>query len=219
MKLAETDIGRAVVIWLQTQHYDVYQEVRPSSWGHRADIVATIGQRVWIVECKTSLSLAVLGQAYGWRDYANWISVAVPWSRRRGRGHFSMEVARRFGIGVIEVNYVGRLRECYETVSPRLCRKPLRYLRDALCDAHKTYADAGSQAGYFTSFKQTARALREIVEKCPGQTLSECIGQERFHYASASSARSALGKWLRDGLIDGVEVRRDGRHLRLFPME
>ena len=78
----ETILAELVVNWLESQKWDVYQEVQIETYGKIADIVAVLGNLVWIIECKKSLSLSVMEQAYRWRRYANFTSVAV--QRRKG---------------------------------------------------------------------------------------------------------------------------------------
>jgi Holliday junction resolvase len=50
--IKEIDIGKALVEWLNVQHWDVYQEVK--IYSHIADVVAVRNGIVWIIECKTS---------------------------------------------------------------------------------------------------------------------------------------------------------------------
>lgn len=59
--VTEQQVAEIVVAWLESLGADVYQEVECGTGV--ADIVARIGAELWIVEVKTSLSLALLCQA------------------------------------------------------------------------------------------------------------------------------------------------------------
>jgi Holliday junction resolvase len=74
-----------VIDWFTERGWDVYQEVQIQSGYPVADIVAVMGLRVWVVECKTTLTLDLMAQAFHWQRYAHWVSVAVPETKRRGR--------------------------------------------------------------------------------------------------------------------------------------
>jgi hypothetical protein len=100
----EADLARPLVEQLRELGWRVYQEVEWYTNGPRADIVATQGRLYWAIECKKSLSLDVLAQAFGWIGKAHVVSVAVPASRRHSSGNdFALEAARAFGIGVLHV--------------------------------------------------------------------------------------------------------------------
>lgn len=80
-RIAETEIGRAVVKYFDNMLHDVYQEVRLLGIdGKRADIVAVDpDRRVVIVECKVSLTFDVIAAALHWQLYhmAHRVYIAV----------------------------------------------------------------------------------------------------------------------------------------------
>jgi len=47
--------------------------------------------------------------------------------------------------------------------------------------------------------------------------MKQAVDAISHHYASDSTARSSLATWIREGVIDEVEIRREGRALRLYP--
>lgn len=78
-RLAETQIGKAVVQWLEEEGWDVYQEVPVD--GHTPDVVGVRGSAVVLVECKTSFGLDVMAQARRWvrpEPKAHLVYIAVP---------------------------------------------------------------------------------------------------------------------------------------------
>lgn len=215
---AEVELAGHVIAWLQDQNWTVYQEVEFR--GSVADIVATQGQLITVVEAKRSYGFAVLEQAVHWLRFANYVWVSV-WDlrRRRGRRHrgadFGRMVAEKFGIGVLNVEPDGVTREA---VSPEFRRKLARspILRDALREEHRTAAQAGTnRGGRYTPFRATCDALKSVVLESPGIQLKDAIGQIEHHYMSPKSARSSLVHWIQKGKVRGVRLERDGRRLLL----
>lgn len=214
----ETEIAARVISWLESQHWEVYQEVAYN--GRVADIVATSGYLTWVIECKKSLSLALLDQALMWKRFgsANYISVAVPYKVRRG-SHAAEWFLRQNGIGLITV------REhdgTYQEIPASLYRKAFSSLRKSLNDRQKTYAPAGNADGrYWTPFQETCRVLKRFVDENPGACLKDAINGIRHHYSSDSTARACISQYLqsRENIVKGVEARREGRYLKLYPVE
>ncbi|KKN47175.1 hypothetical protein LCGC14_0665710 [marine sediment metagenome] len=203
--MSEQELAKHVVAWLEEQHWDVYQEVQIFRGGKVADIIAVRGSLLWVIECKKSLSLAVMEQASYWRTHYR--SVAVPRQKNE---------MRRVGIGVAKNYYqIGVLTvgEGYfdfgvdEIVSAPLKREFHRFAKDiqkCLLPEHKTYAMAGSNdGGHYTPYKRTMDAVKSFIEKNPGCTLKEIIDSiGKGHYANSQSARGtirvALSNWESD---------------------
>lgn len=220
--MKKEDLAAAVVAHLRDLHWDVHQEVG-GPYGARADIVAVQGSLLYVVETKTTLGLAVIGQALHWLARAHYVSVAVPWNRRVGpERHCAERILREWGIGLMTVTlseYEGsRVRE---EVSPRLWRRiPLdgtARLRAMLNDGTRTYAKAGNADGKFWSpFKETVRQVQQTVHQAPGITTRELVGSIRHHYSTDRTARSTLLRWLWLGKIPGVRGEGE-RPVRWFP--
>ena len=218
--MRETELAAAVVRSFQEYSYEVYQEVLV---GERvADVVAVLGSVVSVVECKTSLSLSVLGQAERWLPYANNRYVAVPKQKRDKRGRERRSVGRdyaakclsRDGTGLLEVSASGRV---LTKVPPGFNRRTPRReeLLDCLNPAQKILVAAGGNSGgYWTPFKDTVRRVRRYVEEHPGCALKDLLEAVQTHYASPHSARSCLARYVQLGVIEGVTFRREGRYLR-----
>jgi hypothetical protein len=217
METAETEIATRVVEWLGSQHWDVYQEVAHN--GKVADIVATSGYLTWIIECKKSLSLALLEQAMIWKQYgaSHYISVATTWKPRLVRGEQAAKwFLRQQGIGLIYV----RPCEIHQNIPASIHRRAFTSLRKSLNDRQKTYALAGNADGrYWTPFQETCRALKRFVDKNPGVCLKDAINGIRHHYNSDGTARACISQYLQSGksIVKGVECRREGRCLNLYP--
>lgn len=207
--MKETELAEKVVSWLAESRWDVYQEVLINK--SIADIVAVQGRLTWIIECKTSMSLVLIGQAIDRKRYANLVSVAVP-VKLRDRSHVAANtILGQNGIGAIYVGY----DDVHQSARPALMRKKLPI---KLNDDQKTYALAGaSGGGYWTPFKSTCRNIQENVRRNPGIILKEIIESTRHHYQTDSTARACISRWAIDGIIPGIECKRDGKFLRFYP--
>lgn len=208
---SERDLAKQVIAWLADQQWEVFQEVQVLRGSNVADIVARRDGILWVIECKLSFGFAVIDQAFEWRDFAHYTSVATP----SARGRSAFVLLRHLGIGQLSVG----LAEVHEEIAPRLNRNSLtKHLADALREEHKTWAEAGNATGdHYSPFKSTCRDVLRAVEKQPGITMKELIDKTPTHYHSTATARSALAKWIQLGKVAGVESRREGRHLKLYP--
>lgn len=192
--------------------------------GGRADIVAVCGRLVAVVELKRAFSLDVVGQARAWLPWAHMVWVAVPFRSRIGSVGTTrallLEVCDWKGIGVLEVEepYANR-NPIRDVAAPALQRRAsVDHLRGALRPEHKTAARAGTaNGGHWTPFKETCARLRETVKNQPGILLNDAIASTTHHYANARSARAHLADLIERGVVDGLELRRDGRRVTLHP--
>jgi len=211
----ETDLARNVVRWLQDCRWDVYQEVQPGAGWPIADIVAVNGSLIWVIESKLSVSLDVIDQAMKWSSWAHYVSIAAPMGRAR-RSEACYRFLGSMAIGLIQVNEHGTVEE---TLCPCIKRSARTdYLKKCLRPEHQTYAEAGNANGKrWTPFRQTSDNALRIVQQKPGITLKELVDAIETHYRRKTTARACLSKWIRRGVIKGIEMRREGRKLRIYP--
>lgn len=206
----ESDLAKAVILWLEDYQWEVYQEVQV--FGYTADIVAVQNKLVWVIETKLTSTLKVIEQANNWKGLAHYVSVAVP--RKRDQLMFG-KVLSLFKIGKIECD-----REVIERIRPVFNRKALsknitRYLTPEL----KNYAEAGNSEGKrLTPFKKTCMEIVREVEKSPGITIKELIEKVKTRYATPATARVCITKWIGTKHID-VRFEQEGRRLKLYPKE
>lgn len=211
--MKETELAKHIIDWLEG--WTIYQEVQIHSFGRTADIVAVKKPIIWIIECKTSLSLSLLEQAYKWKNYANYISVATVSAKNSKGRNAAMIFLKQNGIGLITLHKNGHI---YENISPLLNRKILSLMKNTLNDNHKTFAPAGNAIGKrWTPYQQTVINIRKIVKRKPGISLKELMNEIKHHYSTRSSAISSISKYLRMGIIEGIVLKKDGKHLKLFP--
>jgi hypothetical protein len=68
---------------------------------------------------------------------------------------------------------------------------------------------AGAQAGFWTPYQGTCRALRELLEGHPeGMPVKDAIAalKDQHHYRSDATARASMMKWARHGRVPGVRL-------------
>lgn len=212
---SEAEIAALVVRWLRAFHWEVFQEV---SMPHGiADIVARQNGRIWIVEVKKTLSLSLLAQADDRKPYAHWVSVAVPSSRSSRARNFAKALLMERGIGLFVISSQGQVDHHKHWCRERLNRKAM-INSIKLYEEQKHWAPAGNADGArFSPFQGTCKQVLAIVTRSPGLTLKALVNEVDHHYASDASARSSLSHWIQRGIIDGVEARREGRYLRIYP--
>ncbi len=214
--MTEQELARSVVDWLVAQHYDVYQEVQVDELGPIADIVVDVNGWGWVIECKTTFGLHVLGQAHRWQRLGvTRVSVATPTKgSSRAPAEMGAHVCSRFGIGRLSV--VGS--EVVEKHEPRFTRPPRwRRERDILraChEGHRRCASAGSaQGGHWTPYRETMDGVRNFLEGRDWTPVREIVGEVKHHYNTGSTARSCLATNLRtiEAEKGWVEYRLNGR--------
>jgi hypothetical protein len=219
-KIPEVDLGKALIAYLESSGWDVYQEVTFKNY--IADIVVVNGPVVGVIEMKTSLSMTLLGQARRWLPYANLVWVAVPKTADYAYDGANW-VCKSTGLGLFGVRRPSA-RNGYEAgvkedVMPNFHRKVFtKELRAVLRPEHKTYAAAGSASGkVWTPFRATSQDLRNLVQAEPGIALKDALKRVRHHYSKDSTARACMTKNIEKGFVEGVELRREGRAIKLFP--
>jgi hypothetical protein len=219
MKQSEQAVAEVVVAWLEALGADVYQEVTVS--GGVADIVARLNAEIWIVEVKTSLSLALVVQAYERRRLCHRVYVAAPYTRnQRDVG----TLCEAIGVGLLSVTtgdfeaehgyYQPKVEQV--VASRRWNRRPVE-LASKLHPEHKTHAKAGAvgAGGRWTPFRNTCEQLARAVRRDPGIRLKDAIATITHHYASNAGARSSLAKWIVGGKVEGVRFDNGA----LYPAE
>lgn len=219
---SEVELARPVVEWLEHQDWEVYQEV--SFDGDRADIVAVSSkEEAWIIECKRSLTLELIAQAWRWRSYARWSSVVVPdgpqyWNDARKLGQ---EILVLKGIGYIPVGECGVVEEHVKPAKDNLSADSFDLLK--MCTSeHKTVCPAGSKGGgYVTPFKQTLKRLEAFVVEHPGVELKMAAKLVEHHYGGRDPAftfRVNIEKLIKKGVIKTLRAEEKAGLLCLFPI-
>jgi hypothetical protein len=224
-KIRETEVASCVVAGLRADGWDVYQEVRMGYANAVHDIVAVRPGIFWIIECKTTLSLDVIGQAASaW--YATLRSVAVPERARRPyeRPPFAYRVCEKFGVGVIRVCPGAKWDlPVNVVVAPKYQRigEVGKHQWDGLlCDEQRDWCVAGTHGGgYWTPWKDTMRSVVKHVVAHPGCTIKEIVGEHGpAHYASNGGFANGIRFAIKNNLLKGVRLDADGPAWRLYPV-
>ena len=207
----EVELAKPIIFYLEEHGWDVFQEV--IIHGRIADIVATFGKLTWVIECKTSLSLKLLEQIYGWRGYANYISIAIPSKSNFGHG-FVETMLKNNNIGAFTVS---KYSEVHKQIEPKLNRKVINIAK-YLKPEQKFWAEAGSTHGYYTTFQNTKRNIEYEIKKYPnGILFNDFLKRIEYHYRTESTARSCLRKWIDSGVIKGIKIVNQGNRLFVYP--
>lgn len=203
----EAELVQRAAEWLHRDGWETYFEVAP--WGSgaaRADIVATRGPLLAVVECKLSLSTALLEQCETWQRQANVVWAAVPHGNRR---QFTVKIAGILGIGIVQLSSSTWTRE--QLVAPALNRRIHDKLRSSLTEAHKQTVP-GAAGGYVTPFQETCTRLLLKVKEAGGRLpVKAAMTSLQHHYSSAACARSSLIGRTEAGLVPGLRLAREGR--------
>lgn len=226
-EVTEQQVGEVVVAWLEALGCDVYQEVECA--GGVADIVAKRSAELWIVEVKTSFSIALLYQAMEKRQTAHRIFIAAPYTRHM---QDVIAICSELGIGVLQVSAgdAGWESSVYDYGAPRVVERvfgrrwntrPVR-LAQQLRPEHKTHAKAGAigAGGRWTPFRDTCEQLARVVAAEPGITLKAAVDGIKHHYRTPARARGSLATWIKEGKVPGVALKLSPAGIpMLFPSE
>jgi len=219
---SEAALAAEVGRWLDGYGWELYQEVQVDRRGAVADLVAVRRGVIWVIEAKRSLSLKLLSQTMAWRGRAHYVSLASTAASSRPPRHDSIaELCRLAGIGWIEVAPArgGKSVMVAERVKAGICRQAgVEAVRAALDEPQKHFAPAGNaNSKRWTPFQKTAEQLRVMAAAEPGLLLSDAVDRCEHHYKSNQAARGTLAKWIRDGIVSGVHLRKEDGRLRLYP--
>ena len=211
--MKETDLAKPVISYLESMGWDVYQEVLIH--GRIADIVAVCGKLTWILECKTSLSLKLLEQAYAWRGHSNFISIVIPIKSHIYYNSFINKLLISEGIGILCVNF----SEVIENIRPKFHRKTID-IKKYIKPEHKYWAEAGSQKGYYTPFQNTKRNIEYNIKKYPnGILFKDFLKSIEHHYNTESTARNCLIQWINSNIIKGAKIINQNNKLYIYPID
>ena len=208
----EAELAQILVNEVEQQGYETYKEVCASGSNIRCDcfvvkrengkIVETIA-----VETKTSFTLKVINQAYLWMPHAHKVYVGIPPAKRSDRSsrYFALEVCKKFGIGVYEIWENGIVKQLVAPATNHCPDLPVLY------EQQKDYSAGNDTSSYYTAFKHTIGQFNAVMEsKGFSALLNEVIAEIDHHYASPTSARSTVQKYIKTGVIPGYRIEKVG---------
>lgn len=223
--MKETELFKPIKEYLLEAGYtDVYSEVQAGR--NRADVVATSGSAVCVVELKTSLTMELIEQAILWREKAHYIFIAIP-KRKKPIPSFVKRVLRDNKIGILEVgNSFLYSNQVFATQKARFNRPYFEKFswNNILREEHKTWAEGGTAGGgYFTPYKLTIENVKHFLYLHRGwHTVDAILEHCETHYSNPKpSLAQALiafeSEWCEMQIIkrkrhykikDGVTLRR-----------
>jgi hypothetical protein len=213
--MAEVEVAGPVVDWLKANGWEVWQEV--PACGATADLVAKRGGVMMVVETKTTMSLALLGQARRWIGNCHQVCVAVPRRKRDSAAEGAEWICNLTGIGLLYVGKYG-VREAvipktFEAVSDFRINKELRP------EQQDGSIPAGTSTGKaWTPWRVTVTAISKLVNERPGMLMSEVLKEVKTHYRNVPSARRSLTIQALRGMLPGISGVAEGRDVRLWPV-
>lgn len=207
---SETEIAEKMIEHLTQNEWDVYQEVCLGRSNRAVDILAIRGRVSMAVEAKTSLSLAVIEQAYEWRHYANHCCIVTP----KSPGAFQRRVLEWCGVGAYWVHAGGEISGPHPR--PVLSRRTLPDLIASIKPEHKHWCAAGSQHGRYTAFGDTKRKLIDYVARHNGCLIKDAVESIKHHYSCDKTAIGTLVSWAGTKVMPEICVRKEGGKNRFF---
>lgn len=220
---SEEEFAEIIVKWLKKNGWEVYQEVQLNRYGGSiADIVAKKNDKYWIIECKLNFGFGVMSQADEWKNFANYVSVAIPYTRKT---LFRIKLCKLLNIGVLTVTYNQWLRDQsideYWQVDEdlKVTEQELKYksLINQLTERHKTFAKAGNNYGKrITPFQLTKEKLINYVKENNGVLLKEAIKSINHHYAHNNSAKICLADLINRDVIKELYLDKKKEGNRVY---
>lgn len=192
--------------------YRLHEEVGIS--GVSCDIIYENGTDLYTIEAKKQLNVEVIAQAIRWQRVATASFIAVPvvngyWNSAK------KVVIETLGIGVIfvftdscDVTRADFWNKCnpldvkpWENAPFYKFTPDWEYWKNVFDRIDKN-VDAGSRNGdRSTTFSRTVAALKQEAEKHPKYTLDQLLLNVPTHYHSMSSAKNALKRYAKHGII------------------
>lgn len=217
----ESTLAESVCAWLSGEGWTVYKEVKPLKLNEIADIVAIKDDKIWIIECKVNYGSKVLEQAYKWKKYADFVSIATQrtynknivldfFLKEKGIGRFWVAPSAS---DFVKYGYV------YLDKSPILNDSiDRKIIIESLRDEQKK-SIAGSVAGsVITPYKITIDQIRKLLSEKGPMSISDIVDGINHHYANRSSAINTLSKRLIDLEVDFEIIWSEGAR-KLFQLK
>lgn len=176
----ESKIYRPIRDWLIEQSYDIY----PEAWGH--DIVALKGERIVVVEMKTSFTRGLCCQMMR-AHFADQVYAAVPSCPRIA----SIEKCRKMAVGLLIVNGSVRVKVEPPIDNPHQWKpnhdRRVKLLRAWIPDTERI-GGLPNLAGDGDA-QRVARAVSAYRETHPGASWRDLFRDVPNHYANHNSMR------------------------------
>lgn len=218
MTFKENDLAKLIIDKFEEDGYEVYKEVVNTGKGkNRADIILVKDGEYTVIETKLSFGLTVIEQSFKWKPFSHYSYICVPRSTRRNARLFGYNLCRDYGIGVIDIGKKGDIRIIHESSYTSEPELPQLYEEQKDQEA----GSKPSKDSYITPFKITCRRLVEHIQTNGEMPLLTAIKQIEHHYKSDASAKNALTKLIKIGVLPELVIYKEGRttYVRLYKLE
>ncbi len=204
---------------MENNGWDVYPEVTVYAYGKRVDILGIRDNNTIAVEMKTTLSFDLVAQAVYWKNFCNYVYIAIPeWSKNRYGGykpksdgrHYAEELLMKENIGMLEISRTNLTAGESIPSKRKEVIYPVKDWERVITEYHKDAIPGGSRAGgHITVYRVTILKIKEFLKTRPnGATIKEILENVETHYSKQSekySLQSALFNFERDWC--GIEKR------------
>ena len=214
---SESELAESIVIWLTSQGWTVYKEVKPHKLNEVADIVAIKNDKIWIVETKLAYGTKVLEQAHKWQKYADLVSIGVQrtynkntvldfFLKEKGIGRFWVAASLTSNHGYVHMDHSPSINENVKR----------NVIIESLHENQKLSIAGSVGGGHVTPYSLTIDQIRELLKTGP-KSIYEIVDGIKHHYANRNSAIQTLCKRLLEVETD-FEMYREGTK-RIFKLK
>ncbi len=213
-KRSEFHIREAVIEWLEKQGWACYREVVLDD--KRADLVARMGNKLWVVECKQLRAKKLIEQAIHWSRFSDMTSVAT-WKWHSDTAGYADKI-KRLGFGYISVTKNKQLCD-HEFLPLGNSANPfdVSALLNAL-DKRQRTSVPGTQGGHHTKWRAMCQDIESFVREHEEATMAQVleaikVGSRYGIFGSKELARTGLLKAVKGNYLHGVSMTiREQRH-------
>ena len=206
--MKESELAKLITDKFESDGYEVYKEVVNTGNGkNRADIIVVKDGEYTVIETKMSFGLTVIEQAFKWKLFSHYSYVALPRSTKRNARKFGYNMCLDYGIGVIDVGKKGDIKIVHESayndnpVLPQLYEEQKEQIAGA----------KPSKGSYITPFRITCNKLTQYIIDNGEMNITTAISNIEHHYKSDASAKNALTKLIKMGVLEQLIVYKEGR--------
>lgn len=208
----ETQLGELMVAHLESEGWDVYQEVQ--TLVGKVDLVAVRGDDVMALELKLNPSLILLDQVVRILPFATHVAAVTVLKRSSSPGLQWALQQGGIGWGCFRTGAKGGF---VWRLNPERHDNDTQTLKKCLNPGQKVHAKAGTnKGGAWAPWRDTVTAIRAYLEACGGRAPLATVMKSVKHHYKPKNAYSGGKHLAKLGLIPGVRMVRDGRSFILL---
>lgn len=219
---SEKELAKHLGPWLDEREWKPYPEVSLQQGEPIADWVAVRENLAAVFECKLTMSVVLIRQAFYWTQKADYVSIVLPVPKNKNAKEEREKcypMLQRLGLGLIEVSKPkdGKAEITVRLNATRQLPFQSSQIVATVCDGHRDIGQPGTKDGArWSEFQQTVRNMQRYLLENPGSHLKEVIRGIDHHYQTNQKAiQKILTIMEKDGLR-GIRTERDSGLMRLF---